>query len=859
MNPKRFSTGTMIALIILLAANAVPAAEVPFLDGRELGAETPTPFGSIVVDIDLDGDNDVIAIALGEPVTTLRVKLFESNGATPPSYALRAISPASTSYTVYVLWPKGLAVAPIDSDNLQDVVSCSLGKVNWHRTAVGAIPTFINRPVYNDTSTPTSSTDFLSVAAADLNGDGRTDLVAANNSDDEIWVWINEGNESDPTTPDWTRLTAATGVAEPSMVLAADMNMDGHVDIVVVDTEGDRLLWLQNDGGVTPVFTTIEISAVEDGIRSIALGDLNADGYPEIFSASSNDSRVAWWANGGGLTPTFTPTDITASLTNAYSIAVHDMDRDGDLDVVAGTASPAFDSGSVLWFDSDGSYPPVFTERAITSGGAVQSVSVGDVDNDGDGDILIADRTDNALYVLENRVCAVGFPDRFVASSEAFGADAVHAADLTGNGVPDIVVASLFSEDRGITWFANDGNTIPILTEAELPLDASGSRAQSVSSGDIDGDGDLDVLAVSEAGNWIRWYENDGSGSPSFTPHDVSLTMFNARDAIAVDLDGDGDMDVIGASSTENKVSWFENNGEIIPTFTEHVVTRTARGAWSVFAGDIDLDGDIDIASASINDGRIVWYANDGSIPPIWAATDVFTPEEEVIPAAIDVIGADLDQDGDIDLVSASVYQDKVAWYENITIMGEQQALPFEERIITQSVDGDPGFAAGASSVFAADIDGDGDTDLVVTAALNNRLAWFESDGLAEPSFFARSISTATEGSRSAVAVDLNGDGLTDIINASAVDNSISTFLSVVNDTCTTFDASCDGSLDAQELAWLGRSFGLIREGESPGDDWWTGIDFDGNGVVDGADLAILGSYGVWGRSVLDCSFTCND
>ncbi len=858
MNPKRFSTGTMIALIILLAANAVPAVEVPFLEGHEMGAETPIPFGSIVVDIELDGDNDIIAISssVTEYVSTLRVKLFESNGATPPSHALRSVSPAG-NYLVALYWPKGLAVAPINSDNLPDVVSCSLGKVNWHKTAAGTTPTFINRPVYNDITTDAS--DFLSVAATDLNGDGRADLVAANNTADEIWVWINEENALDPDEVDWTRLTAATGVAEPSMVLAADMNMDGHVDIVVVDTEGDRLLWLQNDGGATPGFTTIEISAVEDGIRSIALGDLNADGYPEIFSASTNDGRVAWWANGGGLTPTFTPTDITAALTDVYSIAVHDMDRDGDLDVVAGTATPAFDSGALLWFDSDGSYPPVFTERAITTGGAVQSVSVGDVDNDGDGDILSSNRTDNALYVYENRLCAVGFPDRFVASSEAMGADAVHAADLTGNGAPDIVVASLLSTTRGITWFANDGSTIPTLTEADLALDASGNRPQSVSSGDIDGDGDLDVLAASEVGNWIRWYENDGSGSPSFTPHDVTLTMFNARDVIAADVDNDGDMDVIGASSTENKVSWFENNGETMPTFTEHVVTRSAIGAWSVFAGDIDLDGDIDIASASINDGRIVWYANDGSMPPIWTATNVFTPAVNVIPAAIDVIGADLDQDGDIDLVAASVYKDKVAWYENTTILGEQQTLPFEERIITQSVGLEPGFAAGASSVFAADMDGDGDLDLVVTAALNNRLAWFESDGREQPSFFPRIISSDTEGSRSAVAADLNGDGLTDIINASAIDNSISTFLSVVIDACTTFDASCDGSMDAQELAWIGRSFGLIHEGESPDDDWWIGIDFDGNGVVDGTDLAILGSYGVWGRSVMDCSFTCND
>ncbi len=156
-------------------------------------------------------------------------------------------------------------------------------------------------------------------------------------------------------------------------------------------------------------------------------------------------------------------------------------------------------------------------------------------------------------------------------------------------------------------------------------------------------------------------------------------------------------------------------------------------------------------------------------------------------------------------------------------------------------------------------MDGDGDIDLVATAALNNRLAWFESDGETPPVFFPRSISIDTLGSRSAVTADLNGDGRMDIISASAVDNSISTFLSIVGDTCIAFDASRDGSMNADELIWIGKSFGLIREGETPGDEWWAEIDFDGDGKVDGTDLSILASTGVWGRSVLNCSYTCND
>ncbi len=649
MNPKQFSTGALIALIILVAVNTVSAVDVPFLDPFELGDGTPSPYGSIVADIDADGDNDIIAIAnVRNLVTNKMVKMFENNGASPPSYTFRAVSPGGFNLAIVALWPKGVAVARIDTDEFPDVISCSLGKVSWHKTVAGPgvnIPTFTNHVVFTDTS-GLSGTDFLSVAAADLNSDGRTDLVAANNTADEIWVWINEEDELDPEAITWTLLTAATGVLEPSMVVAADMNMDGHIDVVVADSEGDRLLWLQNDGGATPSFSTVQISATQDGIRSIAVVDIDMDGYPEIFSASTEDGRVVRWANGGGLAPQFTATVITDTLAGVYSIAVNDLDRDGDLDVAAGTKDPAdpANSGSLVWFDSDGNDPPAYEQRAISIGGAVQSVTIGDVDGDGDGDLLSADDTDNALYVLENRLCSVGFPARFVASNRTFGADAVHAADLTGNGVPDIVSASFFINPgsvlpenpagrRDITWFANDGNILPTLTEADTPIQAEGGRAQSVSSGDIDGDGDLDVLAASEAGNWIRWYENDGSGSPAFTQRTVKSLFFSARDAIAADVDGDGDMDVIGASSSENKVSWFENDGGLVPVFTEHVITRTALSAWSVYAADIDNDGDMDIASAAFADGRIAWYANDGNSPPTWTKQDVFSPEEnERIP-----------------------------------------------------------------------------------------------------------------------------------------------------------------------------------------------------------------------------------
>ena len=72
---------------------------------------------------------------------------------------------------------------------------------------------------------------------------------------------------------------------------------------------------------------------------------------------------------------------------------------------------------------------------------------------------------------------------------------------------------------------------------------------------------------------------------------------------------------------------------------------------------------------------------------------------------------------------------------------------------------------------------------------------------------------------------------------------------------CANFDVDGDGRIDGVELAWLGRAFG--SSSATPSAEWWFAVDFDGNGIVDGDDLAILGSSGVFGRTTTDCFFIC--
>jgi len=132
------------------------------------------------------------------------------------------------------------------------------------------------------------------------------------------------------------------------------------------------------------------------------------------------------------------------------------------------------------------------------------------------------------------------------------------------------------------------------------------NNAYSVYVADVDGDGDMDVLSASRWDDKIAWYENDGD--ENFNAHTITTSADGAKSVYAVDVDGDGDMDVLSASWDDNKIAWYENDGD--ENFNAQTITTSADGAKSVYAVDVDGDGDMDVLSASSLDSKIAWYEN---------------------------------------------------------------------------------------------------------------------------------------------------------------------------------------------------------------------------------------------------------
>ena len=178
----------------------------------------------------------------------------------------------------------------------------------------------------------------------------------------------------------------------------------------------------------------------------------------------------------------------------------------------------------------------------------------------------------------------------------------------------------------------------------------------------MDGDGDLDIVTASSGDDTIAWYANGGQSTPSFTKTDISNTADGARDVRAADMDGDGDIDIVSASYTDSTIAWYENNGQATSWSSGVDIVTNASGAESVYVADLDNDGDLDIVSGSALDDTVAWYENDGQADPSWDAYDLSTSYD-----ARGIHTADMDVfDGDLEIISVSHNDNTVALFEQI-------------------------------------------------------------------------------------------------------------------------------------------------------------------------------------------------
>ncbi len=276
-----------------------------------------------------------------------------------------------------------------------------------------------------------------------------------------------------------------------------------------------------------------------------------------------------------------------------------------------------------------------------------------------------------------------------------------------------------------------------LFTERTIDLDFRGARA--IFAHDIDGDGDMDILAAAEDDDDVTWWENDGE--ENFSEHVIDNNLNGAYDVYAIDLDSDGDSDVLAAGYQANDIVWYENDGN--ENFTEHTIDATFDGASSVFAIDMDDDDDIDILATAYTHDDITWWENDGN--------ENFTEHtiKGNFDGASDCYAIDVDSDGDIDVLGTAYRHDDITWWEND---GNEN---FSEHVIRGNYD-------GAISVYAADMDGDNDIDVFGCAEKADDVTWWENDG--NENFSIHTIAGSFDGANCIYADDVDSDGDMDIM-----------------------------------------------------------------------------------------------
>jgi hypothetical protein len=317
-----------------------------------------------------------------------------------------------------------------------------------------------------------------------------------------------------------------------------------------------------------------------------------------------------------------------------------------------------------------------------------------------------------------------------------------------GGGVPGPVTdwGDTFDGATNVDWSGTPGELVlgPGLTE-KIITDAT-DNAPMLCTADIDSDDDLDVVAA--VGTTAKWWENvDGYGS-SWIEHVISELGMPAHSVNTADFDGDGDLDALyTAGAFVASGWWFENTDGSGTSWTKRSRFRDAQ---YLRTADMDKDNDVDAVGSTYDSKSLVYWENADGTGLAWNQYTI----DDAFEGSMSVYVADVDSDDNLDVVAATLVGNEVAWWRN-----DGSSPPvWTKRSVDSSF-------TNARAVFAADVDGDEDVDIVGGALVGSELAWWENADGTGTSWKKGTISEGAE-VNSVCAGDMDGDGDTDVLAA---------------------------------------------------------------------------------------------
>jgi hypothetical protein len=713
----------LIALTVLAIVDTPLASAQTFMFNR---ADFVTGTGPSVVavgDFNGDGHMDVVT-GNDDTANTVSVLLGSGNG----TFATHVDYPVGSA-------PTGIAVGDFNGDGKLDIVV--VYGFNLARVAVllgngdGTFKPFVPT---------TAGVQGGSIAVGDFNGDGKLDVAISDNAGSvDIMLGNGDGTFKAP-------ISYATA-ADPRMVIVADFNGDGKLDLATANADSETISVLLGNGDGTFQPHKDNSTAIAASCISLAAGALRDDKGKDIVAGCQSEGKVVvLLSNGNG---TFKAAKAYPVPAGVDDVALGDFNGDGKLDVAVSNGG-TYDMVSILPGTGSGTL-----KAAVAFGTNFGPGGMGVADFDGDGklDLVTADSgspfgvTVATISVLlsNGKDLFAGRTDYGVGGENVTGAySGMAAADLTGNGKPDLIVPITYAFPYEISILMNKGNgTFKPFVSYPLP-----TGPVAVVAGDFNNDHKPDIAVANGNGSGsITVLLNSGTGTfPTYTEYAINGISVG----LAVgDFNKDGNLDIVATNGSQSTISVLLGNGAgAFPTFATYT---TGSSPYGVTVGDFNGDGWPDIAVANGSSGTVSILINkaDGS--------GTFLPKVNYAAAGggapFSLAAGSFRGNGIIDLAVAT--NSAFGGIEVLLGKGDgtfQPAVPYDT-------------LNNANGVVVGDFNNDGNLDLAVSTASAGSTFGFVTilPGLGNGSFGPGVTLTSAPLPYGIVAADFNGDGGLDL------------------------------------------------------------------------------------------------
>ncbi|MGD0591596.1 MAG: FG-GAP-like repeat-containing protein [Bacteroidota bacterium] len=367
---------------------------------------------------------------------------------------------------------------------------------------------------------------------------------------------------------------------------------------------------------------------------SVAIGDVDGDGKPDLVVTNAVSNSVSVFRNTGtsGTISFAAKVDFTTGLM-PFGIAIVDVDGDGKLDLVVAN----YNSNTISVFRNTSTSGTISfaTKVDFTTGLNPSSVAIGDVDGDGKPDLVVANYGSNTVSVFRNTsaIGSVSFAAK-VDFTTGLEPQSVAVGDVDGDGKPDLAVVDSSST---VSVFRNTSAIGSVSFAASVDF-TTGLGPSGVTIGDIDGDGRPDLAVVNYNSSTISVFRNTGtSGTISFAAKVDFTTGLNPSSVAIGDVDGDGKLDFAVANYNSSTISVFRNTGTIgSVSFADKIDFTTGTEPFIVAIGDVDGDGKPDFAVANFGSSTVSVFRNTilvDNTPPVFTVSPYTTGTPVLVDA----------------------------------------------------------------------------------------------------------------------------------------------------------------------------------------------------------------------------------